>query len=116
MPLLKKEPVIEPVLTRALSDSGMEGRTMGELIDAVRASGIPFRSYWGVYSALKRMFEQGKIARVYEYQPVGKNRFGKRVYRYFLLMYANAGMPGIQMPGAPAVNGAPGWTPWNPWG
>ena len=114
MPLIKREPVLEPVLASALSDAGQRGLTMSEL----RAVGqtTPFRSYWGVYSALKRMFEQGKVARVYEYRAVGRNRFGAREYRYFLTMYANPGIPGIQMPGAPAVNGAPGWTPWNPWG
>jgi hypothetical protein len=30
------------------------------------------------------------------------------------MMYTNAGLPGIEMPGATAVNGFSGWTPWSP--
>ncbi len=113
MPLIKREPVIEPVLTAALQDAGAQGLTMGELVSAAQAT--PFKSYDGTYSALRRMFNAGKVARVFEYQPVGRNRFGKREYRYFLLMYANAGMPGIEMPTAQQqVSGLSGWTPWSP--
>lgn len=115
MPLIKREPVIEPVLTEALSRAGAQGLTMTELLEAAQQT--PFKSYDGTYSALKRMFNAGKVARLFEYQPVGQNRFGKREYRYFLTMYANAGTPGIEMPPvAQAVNGFSGWAPWNPWG
>jgi hypothetical protein len=112
MPLIKREPVIEPVLMQALHDAGGRGLTTGELRRAAQAT--PFKSKWGVYSALKKMFEKGQVARVFEYWQVGRNRFGAREYRYFLMMYTNAGLPGIEMPGATAVNGFSGWTPWSP--
>jgi hypothetical protein len=62
----------------------------------------------------KETLDKEQVARVFEYRQVGRNRFGAREYRYFLMMYANAGLPGIEMPGATAVNGFSGWTPWSP--
>lgn len=113
MPLVKKEKVIEPALTAALQSAGAEGLSMGQLVAVAR--GTPFKSYWGTYSALRRMFAEGKVARLYEYEAVGRNRFGKRVYRYFLTMYANPGIPGMEMPPAPtAVAGVPDWNRWTP--
>jgi hypothetical protein len=65
-----------------VAGSGQQGLTTNEIIESISES-LPEARAWGIRAALNRMFKAGELAKMFVYEAVGPNPYGRRVYRYF---------------------------------
>jgi hypothetical protein len=107
--------IYETPVREILLGAGADGMTMTDLLERVRALN-PSATRIGLSYALRQLFDEGVVARIFEWTYTERGTPRARVYRYFLANLADRNNPDIEFPNT-GVFQTPvaGFNSWN-WG